>query len=114
GFFQIPALFRDVFGIDTKNPAVTGLTPSTVTVADATAGSGTFTLTVGYSEAMDPAVAPVLSFPGQDLSSTLTFASGRWLDALTYLATYDVADAGVEVPAVAVRVGGARDAAGNL
>ena len=43
-----------------------------------------------------------------DPSQTLTFVAGRWLNATTYVATYDVRDANVVVPPVDVGVSGGR------
>ena len=39
--------------------------------------------------------------------------SGRWVNATTFVATFDVRDANVVIPGIAVAVTGARDLAGN-
>lgn len=73
----------------------------------------TFTLTVNFSEAMDKAVAPVLTLPAE-VASTLALVSGSWnSEGAAYTATYRVADAGVDVRDISVNVSGAVDAAGN-
>ena len=44
-------------------------------ITDADTGTGTFTVTVVFDQAMDTGVDPTLTF-GPDVSGTLTFASG--------------------------------------
>jgi cyclophilin family peptidyl-prolyl cis-trans isomerase len=102
----------DNFAIDTAPPTVTGVTPSTATINEADAGSGTFSITLTYSEAMDSSSTPAITF-SPAVSSTLTLSSGSWTDDTDYTATYDVANAGVTVASVAVGVTGASDTAGN-
>ena len=103
------------FAIDTLNPTVTTVTASPTTITDATAGTGTFTVTVVFGEAMDTSVAatPVLTFaPG--VATTLTLTGGVWSAGdTTYTATYDVADGNVDHDSVTIDVTGAKDAAGN-
>ncbi|NJN60994.1 MAG: hypothetical protein HC795_05185 [Coleofasciculaceae cyanobacterium RL_1_1] len=86
---------NDLFGdtIIRTYPGVTTLTPSPLTIDPSIVGVGTFALTVDFSQAMDTAIDPTISFPtsGEDPSSTITFNMGSWSDADTYLATYDVA-----------------------
>ena len=43
----------------------------------------------------------------------MTFASGSWTDNKTYVGTYNVADANVDVNSVTIDVTGAKDANGN-
>ena len=67
---------------------------------------------------MDTTVNPTISFPtsGKDPTAspaTLTFDSGSWTNATTYVATYDVANQNVTMPAVDVQVSGAKDGAEN-
>ena len=83
------------------------------TIKDSTVGSGTFTVTVVFSEDMDTSVSPTLTFD-PSVSTTLTFVSGSWNSTTkTYTATYDVADADVDVNSVTIDVTGAKDANGN-
>lgn len=75
-------------------------------LTDANVGTGTFTVAVTFSEAMNPAVAPAVSFtPGA--SGTLTFAGGSW-SGNTYTATYNVMDANIVAPEVRIGVAGTR------
>jgi hypothetical protein len=107
---------------DNVAPAVSGaVTPSVGTITDALVGSGTFTLTVDFDEAMNTGVAPTITFPtgGEDPTAvgnavaTLSNPSGSWTDGDTYVVTYDVADDDIVISDIDVQVSGAQDAAGN-
>ncbi|MBD2060624.1 hypothetical protein H6F88_32295 [Oculatella sp. FACHB-28] len=101
---------------DTTSPTLTSLTSSSLILNNATVDNGTFTLTAVYSEAMNTAVNPTLSFPtaGEDPASTISFASGNWTNSTTYVATYNVADANTNLANIDVQITGAKDGAGNL
>ncbi len=99
---------------DVTAPVVTGVTPSPSTIGFGDIGAGAFTLTVSFDDAMDVSADPTLGFPAEDPSPTVTFVSGAWAaDALSYAATYDVANANQALAAIDVSVSGASDAAGN-
>ncbi|WP_280114142.1 tandem-95 repeat protein [Hoeflea sp. BAL378] len=102
-----------VRGVDDLPPSVTSLslTPSVITDAIAGGADPVATLTITFSEAMDQSVAPTVT---SNAASTLTNASGRWTSATTYVVSYLIADANVELGAVTFTVSGARDLAGNL
>lgn len=116
-----------VFSIDTKNPSVSAVVPSVPVLRSASAAaparSGAvslrageiFSLTVAYSEPMDPSSTPVFSFPNHPaVAAILTPTGGSWVDSTHYVQSF-VAGAGVAVfPAVDVQVTGARDVNGNL
>ncbi len=107
----------DAFSIDTENPTVFSVTPSDLVVSDATVGNNAFSIDVVFSEDMttDGSADPTLAFnPAVASTLTLDAAASSWLNATTYRAVYDVADAGVAVTGVDVDVSGARDAVGNL
>jgi len=119
GNIQISKTENNPFSVDTLNPTVVSITPSDTLISDADTGGGkTFTVTVVYDETMDATGAndPAIDFtPG--VGTTLTFASDAWSTTTvtndTYTATYNVADAGVEVDDVDIGVDGAKDLAGN-
>jgi Ca2+-binding RTX toxin-like protein len=104
------------FTIDTTAPTVTDLVPSVATIQDANVGSDRFALIASFSEAMDTSVEPTLTFPthGEDPIAILTFNSGTWTDATTYVASYDVTDVNENIPNIDVQVAGAQDMAGNV
>ena len=101
-----------------QNATVASVTPNLTTITDANVGSGAFTLTVVFSDAMDTTQNPTIAFPtaGEDPTAspaTLTFNSGSWTDANTFVATYSVADQNVTISAVDVQVSGTKDTFGN-
>ncbi|XIA62915.1 beta strand repeat-containing protein [Bradyrhizobium sp. TZ2] len=66
-----------------------------------------------FSEAMNAGATPTLVF-GSSVAGSLAFASGVWSNGNTvYTATYDVADANVNLSNITIDVTGAQDAAGN-
>ena len=101
------------FSVDTLGPSVLSVTPSAPVVSDGEAG-GTFTLTVEFDDDMETREfqEPILTL-APDVSSTLTFVDGYWVDTDTFVAEYAVADAGVDVDSVTVDVTGAEDSPRN-
>lgn len=94
------------------NPTVVSKTVNDSLISDSDDPS-TFDVVVIFSEVMDNAVTPTITF-STDVSSTLSFASGAWSDGDTvYVATYDIADAGVTETSVTFTVSSAKDSAGN-
>ena len=113
GNCQAASTTADLFSVNTLSPAVVSVTPNLTTIADANAGSQTFTLTVVYSGAMNTSASPTISFPtsGKDPTAspaTLTLSSGNWTSGTTFVATYNVADQNVAIAAVDVLVAGRR------
>jgi hypothetical protein len=103
----------DKFAVDTENPTVTSITPNLLTIAEADAGAGTFTVAVVYSEAMDGGSPPTITFsPDVEDSGTLALSSGSWTDVGTYTVVYDVADVD-ETQTVDINVVDATDVVGN-
>jgi len=73
----------------------------------------TFEVNVTFSEAMNPAVIPDITFD-PDVSSTLVYDSDAWSAGNTvYKRFYDIVDANVTIYDIDVTVGGAEDPAGN-
>jgi predicted extracellular nuclease/methionine-rich copper-binding protein CopC len=100
-------------GGDTTPPIITSITPSVPTIVD---GTATFSLAILFNEAMDTTAGatPVITFPtaGEDPTSVITSTGGSW-SGNTYTATFSVADGGVDLADIDVRVAAAKDAAGN-
>ncbi|MEO1254672.1 MAG: Ig-like domain-containing protein, partial [Bacteroidota bacterium] len=69
---------------------------------------------VDFIEAMDQGINPDISFPVEDASSTLTFASGVWDNAQTYRGTFNITDANIELQDIDVRISNGLDLAGNV
>jgi hypothetical protein len=112
GNTQIAAVRSDYIDVDLQNPTVVILA-NDVAIYDGDVGVDRFTVTATFSEAMNPAVVPALTFTPNP-STTFTNPSGAWSVSNTvYTWTYDVADAGVTVPGVDITVSGGADVAGN-
>ena len=102
----------NTFDVDTINPTVVSKTFSEPLISDAD-DPNTFDAVVTFSEAMDTAATPAITFSPL-VPSTLTFTSGAWsVGDTVYTATYAIADGGVTEPSVTFTVSGAEDAADN-
>ncbi len=115
GNLQVAKVQAAAFSIDTTTPSVIFITPSLGVITRTQPGTGAFTLTIQFNEAMSTAVAPTIAF-SPTISSALTFTSGAWDKAThrIYTANYKVATTlGVSAPDVAVTVSGAKSADGN-
>lgn len=91
------------------------VTASDTLLSDAEIGAGRLTLSAFFGDAMlaDGTANPVFTFSPQ-LHGTLSLAGGAWSSGNTvYTATFDVADANVDVLIVATTVSGAKTAAGS-
>jgi predicted extracellular nuclease/methionine-rich copper-binding protein CopC len=95
---------------DTTPPTVIGISTSIGVILDSTT---TFSLMIVFSEAMNTGIAPVITFPVENPSATLTSTGGSW-SGNTYTATYTVVDANIDLALVDVRVASAQDVAGNV
>jgi len=96
--------------VDTTRPVVHFVTVGDTVLTDGDTGFG---LGVIFSEPMDTSVAPTLVF-SPNVDTTLTPISSSWLFEDHFYASFDVADAGVDVNSVTIDAIGARDVAGNL
>ncbi|MCP6717999.1 MAG: DUF5011 domain-containing protein [Patescibacteria group bacterium] len=102
------------FKVDTVDPIVTTITPSINLITDDTTISTVFTVAIGYNETMNSDSVPIIVFD-PIIESTLTLVSNLWSNSnKTYTATYNMADAGVEMNYINVSVSGATDVAGNI
>ena len=109
----------EAYTIDTEPPTILSVAPNPSIVTDGNAGSDTFSLTAAFSEAMNTAIAPTISFPtsGKDPTATpatLTLDQAWWRDDMTYVAIYDMTDRNEKIPDIDVEVAGGQDLAGNV
>ncbi|MGB0424375.1 MAG: hypothetical protein ACPGED_08630, partial [Flavobacteriales bacterium] len=109
-------LFGDnsVFRVDSENPIV-DLYNFTENVSDATAGTGTFSFALNFSEAMDTNLVPDVSFPTEvaDITLTQNFGLSMWIADSVYQVVYDVADNQQTLNDIDVSTENAQDLAGN-
>lgn len=99
--------------IETDPPGVESVTAVPALVGNDHIGDKKLLLTIDFDEDMDSGIAPTITFPAEDPSTTITFDSGSWAAADIYDAYYDVADSDALVEDIDVRVTGAEDEAGN-
>ncbi len=112
GNTQVSNTNADYVDIDTQNPTVV-IAANDVAIYDGDVGVDHFTVTATYSEAMNPAVVPTLTFTPNP-TTTFTNVTGAWTGDTIYAWTYDVVDSGVTTADVDLRVSGGRDVAGNV
>jgi Secretion system C-terminal sorting domain len=73
-----------------------------------------FQLVFNFDQAMDMDVAPVISFPNEDPTSTLSLSSNsEWLNPYAYQAKYNMDLDLIELADIDVMIEGATDANGN-
>lgn len=104
GNVQTQANWANNFSIDTLNPTVTGLVASPTWVVN---NVSEFTVTVTYSEPMDPSPDPTITFAPDVAASpaTLSFSAGAWsVGDTVYTATYTVIDQDVDLGGIQIDV----------
>ncbi|MFM9985966.1 MAG: T9SS type A sorting domain-containing protein [Flavobacteriales bacterium] len=115
GNTQSGTLDADNLDIDTRAPLVANTTSNDALIADANEGVGSWTLDITFDELMNTSVTPTISFPSEDPSSTISLnGESTWdADQMTYHASFDVADANIELSNVDIEVTGAADRLDN-
>ena len=106
----------DNFSIEMENPQVIALVATPNIFSELHVGNNNATITATFSEIMDTSSAPVVSFPVENptLSLSSTAANGVWLNNLNYQFTFDLIDIDETIDSIDVRVVAAKDAVGNL
>ncbi len=102
----------NVFMIDTENPTVAQIIPSTNLYQGLTSD---FYIDVVYSEAMTASSAPTLTFADPFVLDYFTLTGATWIDAVTYRFTYTLTllDAPFTSLNLVVNLAGGLDALGN-
>jgi hypothetical protein len=102
----------NVFMIDTENPTVVQIIPSTNLYEGLTSD---LYIDVVYSEAMTASSAPMLTFADPFVLDYFTLTGANWIDAVTYRFTYTLTlfDAGFTSLNLGVNLAGGLDAVGN-
>jgi len=109
-------LFTDntIFTVDTQNPIV-DLYNFNEDVSDQIEGTGTFSVALNFSEAMDTNLLPDISFPTEiaDITLTQNFELSSWMSDSIYQVVYDVVDNQQTLEGVDLTTANAKDLAGN-
>jgi hypothetical protein len=100
------------FMIDTENPTVVQIIPSTTLYEGLTSD---FYIDVIYSEAMSASVTPTLTFADPFILDYFTLTNGAWIDGLTYRFTYTLTLQGMPFSSanIDVNLANGTDALGN-
>ena len=112
---QLTSVPEHVFSIDTRNPVLLILSANTYDVNDENVGPAGFSVLAVFDETMSLASTPVIQFPDEDPSSTLTFNGllSGWLNNTTYKADFDVSEITASLLDIDLRFAGLYDVAGN-
>jgi len=102
----------DVTFNDVTAPAVASIAGSPDPVQDVDAGSS-FTLDITFDEDMNTGVAPTVTFPTEDPSTTLSQTAASWTSSTVYQVTYSITDVDQVLADIDVRVADGQDTAGN-
>ena len=101
-----------VFMIDTENPTVVQIIPSTTLYEGLTSD---FYIDVVYSETMSSSVTPTLTFADPFILDYFTLTNGAWIDGITYRFTYTLTLQGMPFSSadIDVSLANGTDALGN-
>ncbi|MCG8442083.1 MAG: choice-of-anchor D domain-containing protein, partial [Caulobacterales bacterium] len=106
----------DVFSInmpDTETPRVVSLEANPSEIDESDVGAAGFQIALVFSEPMNTAIAPTVTFPEEDPTGTISAPSGVWTqNGTVYTLSYTVAASNTELANVDVRVSGAEDLIG--
>ncbi len=111
-----PLVMEDWFSIDTKQPSVSNLTPSSNVISDQDTGNANFEIVVTYSEAMDTSQGVVLAFKhSKNLSNSVAFNpfQSQWKNDSNFIGRFDVYDENIEMDSLELSVSQGKDWVGN-
>jgi hypothetical protein len=104
----------NIFRVDTRNPTVLSMTPSTNTVTTSNVGTDTFSIDIEFDEEMNETSEPAISFSSTPSINFIVNNSSQWNAATNYTAAFDVPNETLQIPTVDISlVFGALDLAGN-
>ena len=104
----------NILRVDTRNPLVVSMTPSTNAIATSKIGEGTFSIDLEFDEDMDQSSEPAISFSSTPPINFITNNSSQWNSATDYTSVYDIPNETLQIDAVDIALAfGAVDLAGN-
>jgi hypothetical protein len=104
----------NAFTIDTRNPLVVSMTPSTTTLQTTDVGTATFEVAITFDEAMDESSQPAVLFVSTPVMNVVTSPASAWSSATEYTLVYDIPNQTQQITTVDMTLdGNARDVAGN-
>ncbi|MEO0404361.1 MAG: vanadium-dependent haloperoxidase, partial [Bacteroidota bacterium] len=116
GVEQLLYTSGEVFSVDTENPFATNVALNTMSLTDAEAGTGTFMVTINFSEDMDTNEIPLIGFTDPELTNSLVLdeMASEWTTDSDFTAVYNVMDMNSVALNVDVEVAGITDMNGNM
>jgi hypothetical protein len=104
----------NIFSIDTRNPLVLSMTPSTTTITTSDVGAATFSVNLEFDEDMDESTQPAIAFSSTPSINFIASNTSAWNSSTDYSAVYDIPNATLLIDAVDMTLAfGASDLAGN-
>lgn len=104
----------NAFTIDTRNPLVVSMTPSTTTLQTTDVGAATFEVAIAFDEAMDESSQPAVLFVSTPVMNVVTNPASAWSSTTEYTLVYDIPNQTQQITTVDMTLDGyARDLAGN-
>ena len=113
---QLSLTEEETFAVDTRNPVLTVFNANTYDVTEANEGEDGFNLISVFDEQMQQSAAPLIEFisdddPGEVL--TLNSENSEWINDFTYISSFDVSAAELNIEDIDVQISAAKDMAGN-
>jgi hypothetical protein len=104
----------NAFAVDTRNPVLLSMTPSTTAIQTSDVGSATFSIALTFDEPMDESSEPAIAFSSTPLVNFTTNNQSQWNSSTVFDAVYDVPNETLQIDAVDISLAfGAQDLAGN-
>ena len=108
-----PRAFDKANGIQNAGiPHVVSISPSHSLINDSNIGEQ-LEITVEFTEEMDAAFIPEISFTVGNPTNSLSFLNGSWTDATHYVFVYDIIDANEEIANTVCKIENAKDLENN-
>ncbi len=99
--------------VDTRNPELIEVSPSTVDFQSNTSIDGVFTLTLEFDEPMDTEIAPVVEWSSSQSSFTVNQELTEWISEVAYFIHYDHSSDIDGLQAIDLSISNTKDVAGN-
>jgi DNA-binding MarR family transcriptional regulator len=113
GNIQVHSTSIDMINVDTVEPIVTNIEYSHTLFNEASSGKS-FYLNITFSEEMDTAFTPAISYVNPTLVGTLIFSQGAWDGTTVYRSVFVISDNDIEEQAIDIEIRGILDLFGNI
>lgn len=116
GLAQIIHIEDALFSVDNENPMALSSTSDWNMLSDSEVGTDIYHYVMTFNEAMNMDQTPVVSYPDEDASNSLSFnaTESNWVDEFTFEAAFDLNDADEDLEAIDIEFSMGQDAIGNV